>query len=362
MSDYQASILLASYFETIGFNNGKWEFNYNIESKNINSYNEIWLNLLHHFLILGGPNHINITNWNASDDTIMILATARAVIDGGTEKNYTKYYLDVYDLLHDQKRVSGINTIDSLKLLKKGLKIPIKLNMGGNGAAMRTGPIGLKWKDDEEKIIEESIISSQLTHNYFIGFLGGMVCALFTSYAINKINPLEWIDKLILLYNNKTIHKFYPVQHDIDDLDFFMSYWKRYNEIRIPKIKYKTSLDTFIYPSDRTEFLLGFFPNENIRDKVIKNQSLKKIENLWGRIGSTGLDSCIYAFDCLLMGLNSIESFITLVAIHPGDNDTTAAIGGMWWGALNGYKDFDTSRLKQLEFYNELIEISDKFS
>jgi hypothetical protein len=153
-----------------------------------------------------------------------------------------------------------------------------------------------------------------------------------------------------------------------------MSYWKRYNETRINKLKYKNSLDSFIFPSDRAEYLLGFYPNNKIKSMVVQGKSLKGLEWDWNRIGSSGLDSCIYAYDCLLMSIQtpgsklidfdnitySIETFITLVAIHPGDNDTTGAIGGMWYGALNGYKDFDKERLKELEFIKELKRVASK--
>jgi ADP-ribosylarginine hydrolase len=377
MENIEASFMFASYFETLGYCNGKWEFNYTIETNTLAKYNNIWTILLHHYMVLGGPNKIDISGWNASDDTIMIIATAEAALKGGGEANYIKAYLDNYDLLYDSKRTSGITTIETLKLLKKGVTLknmPIKSNMGGNGAAMRTGPIGLIWKNDEEKIIEESIIASRVTHNYYIGFLGGMVTALFTSYAINKVNPWEWVERLLLLYRNKTIHKYYPKDHNIEDLDEYMSYWKRYNETRINKLKYKNSLDSFIFPSDRAEYLLGFYPNNKIKSMVIQGKSLKGLEWDWNRIGSSGLDSCIYAYDCLLMSIQtpgsklidfanitySIETFITLVAIHPGDNDTTGAIGGMWYGALNGYKDFDKERLKELEFNKELKKVTSK--
>jgi hypothetical protein len=56
----------------------------------------------------------------------------------------------------------------------------------------------------------------------------------------------------------------------------------------------------------------------------------------------------------------SLDTFMTLVCIHPGDNDTTGAIGGTWFGALNGYGDFNKDRIKELEFYNELLELSKK--
>ena len=46
--------------------------------------------------------------------------------------------------------------------------------------------IGLIYykETDLEKLIENSIIASRVTHNYTLGFLGGLVTALFTSFAI----------------------------------------------------------------------------------------------------------------------------------------------------------------------------------
>lgn len=376
----EASIMLASYFETVGFKNGAWEFNYQTKTDSFGKYLEIWSYLLHHFMILGGPTNINVKEWNSSDDTILIIATAQAVSSGGGEDNYKKEYIDSFDLLLDEKRASGINTIDTIKLLKRGATIktlPSNTNMGGNGAAIRTGPIGLKWYKNIDKVIEESICASRLTHNYYLGFLGGMVVALFTAFAMNNIGPWKWTEELIKLYNNKTIHKYIQGDHvdeDIKGLDEFMGYWKRYQETRISKLKYKNSLDTFIYPSDRTEYLMGFYPNAKIKSMVLAGQSLKKLNWDLNRLGSTGLDSCVYALDCLLMSIQtpgsktinldnveySINSFMTLVSIHPGDSDSTAAIGGTWFGALNGYGNFDKKRIEQLEFYKELEKVSTK--
>jgi ADP-ribosylglycohydrolase len=373
----EASIMLASYFETIGFKNGIWEFNYRTVTDTFAKYMDVWAFILHHYMIIGGPSSINVSGWNSSDDTILMIATALAVVDGGGEDNYKKQYINCFNLLADEKRVSGINTIETIKLLKKGATIktlPSNTNMGGNGAAIRTGPIGLKWHKNIEKVIEESICASRLTHNYYLGFFGGMVVALFTAFAMNNIPPWKWAEHLIELYNNKTIHKYFPKEQNIDDVDEYFSYWKKYQEIRIPKLKYKNSLDTFIYPSDRTEFLAGFFPSPKIKLMVINGENLKKMSWDWNKIGSSGLDSCIYAFDCLLMSMlspgtkdidfNNVQyswdAFMTLVAIHPGDSDSTGAIGGTWFGALCGFSNFDKDRIKQLEFYKELVRVSDK--
>ena len=57
----------------------------------------------------------------------------------------------------------------------------------------------------------------------------------------------------------------------------------------------------------------------------------------------------------------SWDTFATLVAIHPGDNDSTGAIGGTWYGALLGYHNIDKKKMEQLEFYKELKKVADKF-
>ena len=380
----ESAIMLSSYLETIGFKNGIWEFNYQSNANDIYKYISISNTLLHHFLILGGASNINIKNWNASDDTLLVLATSEALItkndSGNNEENYIKSLVDYYDLLFDGKRISGNNTLDIIKSLKRGSKlknISVSSSMGGNGAAIRTGPIGIKFHNNIEKVIEQSILASRLTHNYYLGFLGGMVTALFTAFAINDIPPWLWCDELIKLYNNKIIHKYYPTEsdHSISDLDEFMGYWKRYKETRINKIKFKNTLNNCVFIEDRIEFLLGFHPNKKIKQMVSNGQNLKKIENFdWSKIGATGLDVCIYAYDCLLMSMltpgfinldmtniiYSFDSFVTLVAIHPGDSDSTGAIGGFWYGALLGYNQVDKSRMKELEFYEELLKVSNK--
>lgn len=88
----EASIMFGSFLDTLGFKNGSWEFNYQIEITNLMVNTRVWNRMLHHFLVLGGPHQIDLTNWNASDDTLMILATGEAIIDG-SEDSYKKNML-----------------------------------------------------------------------------------------------------------------------------------------------------------------------------------------------------------------------------------------------------------------------------
>ena len=86
-----------------GFKNGQWEFNYNITTNTMNTYINVLAFLNHNYTVLGGAHHIDLTNWNASDDTIMIIATCEAVVKGGGETNYKDHYLKWLDLLIDSK-------------------------------------------------------------------------------------------------------------------------------------------------------------------------------------------------------------------------------------------------------------------
>ena len=329
----KASILFASYFETLGFKNGEWEFNYNIKINDLNSYINISNLMLNEFIILGGPYNISLKDWYSSDDTILIIATYKACLKGGGIDNYKKEYIKVFNILKDGYRAPGITTLESIRKLMTNEKLKISKKMGGNGAAMRTGPIGLIFHKNIEKVIEESIIASKLTHNYYIGFLSGMVTALFTAYAINNISKFKWVDKLIELYNKGVLYKYHDNKEEVDD---YMSYWKKYQEFRVEKFNlFDVNILNF---NERITFLSTFYPNNN---------------NIFENMTKSGLDCCIYAYDCLLI-TSDLYTFMTLVCIHPGDNDTTGAIGGTWYGALYGFDNFDIKRFKELEFFNIL--------
>lgn len=365
----QASFMIASYLDTLGFKNGFWEFNYDTKISDIDIMMQVWFNMLSEFISLGGPSSINIKNWNASDDTIMIIATAEAVKNG----DYKKKYLEWFEEITSAKRGPGNTIIESLKIIKQNRQLLQKEYMGGNGAAMRTGPIGLYYHNNEEKIIEQSILASIITHNYYIGFMGGVISALFASYAFNNIDPRLWVNKLIDLYDKKILLKYYPKEHNPKDLDTFMNYWIKYREVRVDRIQYKSSQLSFIYPKERMKFLMSFNPHPDIQKIVNRKGNLENDKSLcWNIMGVSGLDSCIFAYDCLLGSIifheksdkikdYSWDNFMINVAIHTGDNDTTGAIGGFWFGALLGFKGFNKERMKELEFYKELLKLSEQF-
>jgi ADP-ribosylarginine hydrolase len=360
-----ASCVLGSYLDTLGFNNGFWEFNFKQGLKLKHLSDGIITNneLLSDFFSKGGFN-INIKDWDASDDTIMMIATIKACKKGGSQKDFIDEYLKIYPLLEEKKRYSGITTLNSLKILNK-YKDPSKIiyssSMGGNGAAMRTHYIGIHF-NDIKKIIEVSIMSSMLTHNYVLGFLGGMTTALFTHWAINDIHPWKWCDELVKLYENGIIDDIIKQNTDIyskykEDKYLFWDIIYKYREFRAHRFHLR--IKEFKFGIDRIDDLFLILYD-------------RKIDDL-SNFGGDGLSAVLIAYDSLLLSIipkddpneeldlkkpNSFmyswQNLVFLSTLHFGDNDTTGAIAGMLYGALRGYDGVSNKVINMLEFKNEL--------
>ena len=119
----------------------------------------------------------------------------------------------------------------------------------------------------------------------------------------------------------------------------------------------------FIFAKERYLSLMEYVPK-----KYFKHGSVES----WHLLGASGLDSVIYAYDSLLMAIipdekfkidkNKIifnpETFLFFSALHIGDNDSTGAIAGFWYGVLNGFTGYDINKIKELEFYKDLKKLS----
>ena len=297
------------------------------------------------------------------------------------QKNLINQYLKVFPELKKNKRAAGISTVRSLEIIEKSKNIQsINYNnkLGGNGASMRSMPIGLAFpgKENRYKLIEASISCALITHNHVYGFLGAIVTALFVSFGLEDIHPLKWCDKLIKLFDSELIdqvikEKFsFIYQNYLKDKDTFIDKWRFYLE------NFQTR--------DRTEFLN---PIARIQyyEKHFSPQINIKGKKDYGKIGASGLDSVIIAYDSLLFSLlignnqdmkleriatkfekikdlkNTFLSWETLVVysmLHVGDNDTTGTIAASWYGAYQGFKGVPMNNISNLEFKKEIESLS----
>ena len=293
-----------------------------------------------------------------------MMSIAKGCLDGGKEEDYIKNLLKNLEELKKEKRASGITTLQSLNKIKRTKNInsiEYSNKMGGNGAAIRSGPIGLILyrEKDLDELIKQSIISSRVTHNHVYGFLGGLVTALFTSYAVRNIRPTDWVDKLLDLYESKKIDKYMKTtniykKYKRDERSFWDK-WYEYRE-KILNLESDRDLYTELYRLDK---LLQFTPAVKLNSNDLD----------YARYGSSGIGAVIIAYDSLIRSIHiikndeieiSLDSLIVFSTLHFGDNDSTGIIAGTWYGAYKGWgnKINLKNKMIELEFFKELDNIS----
>ena len=387
---FKACLLLASFGDTFGFKNGSWEFNYG----NSNAPLEMSINYILEFIFFGGINHINLKNWSASDDTILKIATAKALVESNNYiENFVKEYIDIIDELDSIKRVGGKATINSINLLNKTNdinSIVYNESSGGNGASIRSMAIGLAFhgKNNRNKLIEYSIENGRLTHNHVLGYLGSFVTALFVSYGIENIHPFYWCDKLIKLFDSGIVDAYIDKKgRDVElyhkNKDLFINKWRIFQE----KFK-ERSYTNEVYITGKLRFYERYFSPQ------VTGKNGKKD---YGKIGASGIDSIIIAYDSLLLSIinknrehgqelkklvdrldieskskkedldtklnNTTLSWEKLVIhsmLHVGDSDSTGTIAAAWFGAYQGFKDVPSINIENLEFKKDIIKLAEQ--
>ena len=148
-----------------------------------------------------GPLALKIDKqWIYSDDTVMHIATAKALQKVTKETSIDEIgrllaveYKNCW--VHMGGRAPGGTTKAIVfKLSQNGEDwkgIMYNDRGGGCGAAMRSACIGLVF-EDLDRVIAVSIQSGRITHHNPIAYLGAVVSSCFTYFALKKINPLTW--------------------------------------------------------------------------------------------------------------------------------------------------------------------------
>lgn len=374
-----AAMLLHAVGDTIGYKNGEWEFNepettgtfgisqeYSAENKAEFDKTRFDPNItrdrIFAFLRMGGVNNISLLYWKVSDDTVLNLHTAVGLIEYMGKAKATFNQELFCDILMSEYvaalpelkgRHIGITTEQVLSQYKAGEtwrdNPPVRINEmkgAGNGAAIRTVPIGLTFwaEEDRNLLIISSLEASRITHNHPIGYLGGICTALFTAFAIEGRHVTTWINEMESLLRPKEsiLYKYLEdttglKEYERDSPQWWMA-WETYkqNYLKIRKLN----------PVERIKWF-----RDNIGFRFGNT----------GFVGRGGHDSVIIAFDSLFSTIEfgtGWEKLLYLSALHSGDSDSTGCIAGAWYGAIYGLTGVPSNMLENLELRAELEKVS----
>jgi len=369
--NYIALFLLHALGDTLGYNNTLWEFNLIDDVNMIMSKERILkstLEIISDFIYKGGISAIDLKGWNISDDTLFNFDIANFILNVTFDKNNKIIENHIIELKKNMKstvkkqikldieRGFGKMSIDAIfswtDKIDERHKEYNKFS-GGNGCAMRTLSIGLRFYKDEDldKLIECSITSSKITHNSPIGYLSGLCTAFFVKLAINKVNIYEWVFLLIELLESKKIRQYINIDNNdiYDDYRNTIRIWKKYVEMFFSNKKEPLNLKTSINLLARIKTMIEL-------DESIGLESVNKAS-----AGNNGPSSVIMAYNGLIDCQGNWEKLVYYTMLHGGDSDTVGAIAGGLYGILYGYGNVPMRLLENIEMKDNLIEIGEKF-
>jgi len=232
---------------------------------------------------------IPTTSWEFTDDTIMALAVFEQLEAYGdiNQDKLAQTFAIKHDL--DPRRGYGATVRTILRDISKGMNWQQASNsvfdgMGsmGNGAAMRSSPIGAYFFDDLDKTQKLAIQSATITHTNIEGICGAIAVATATAIATQlKINNLQ------------------------------------------------------INPNDFILQVANYCPSSDTKSKILKsidvnyNYDIQTVKAILGN-GTQILaqDTVPFAVWCAAHNLNSFENALWKAVSILGDRDTICAIVG----------------------------------
>ena len=203
---------------------------------------------------------------------------------------------------------------------------------------MRSLPFGLIYKNNLD-IISKSIETTTLTHQNGFSIVGGIISALITKYAFNKISIKKWIENAIDDLEKINFKEYKYGKIYLDSKEKYLDRLKLYLERSSNKSK---SLD---YPSFRSEY---YHRNFNEGKKIY--------------YGNKADDSIIIAYDCLVDCIidekPSFEKLIYLSCLNLGESSVLGMLACFWYGLYFGYTDdIPISLFFNIENMNDILNI-----
>ncbi|XP_002121923.2 inactive ADP-ribosyltransferase ARH2-like [Ciona intestinalis] len=347
MENYRCAMILSAVGDAMGYKNGEWE------------QNPSGCEMMKELDSFGGFGAISLEadTWPVSDDTIMHMATARALVEKGNSKKDELFsemascYVEAIESASarrpDPSYLEGCASLRPGRTM--GWHVPFNRHGTGFGAASKAMCIGLVyWKPTQQKeLIRIALESGRMTHNHPLGFTGSVCTALFTSFILQSKPIVTWGRSILSsfdimkAYCKKTIRS---NQEYREHWCYFETKWEIY-------LKQRGILN-------EGEDVVKFPPKYDMetRDKIYKSWSSE------GRAGRRGHDAPMIAYDALMMAQqssgNKWQELCYHAMIHGGESDSTGCIAGFWYGLMYGLEGIPQGHYDHIEFKEELEELA----
>ncbi|XP_058681482.1 inactive ADP-ribosyltransferase ARH2 isoform X2 [Ammospiza nelsoni] len=289
MDKFKAALVLAGVGDALGYRNFSRE------------NNALGAKIQQELKEIGGLENLVLSpdKWPVSDNTLMHMATAEAVITGS-----------------------------------------------GFGASTKAMCLGMRyWKPERlESLIEVSIECGRMTHNHPTGFLGSLCTALFVSYAIQGKPLAQWGREMMKVvpmaeeYCKKTIRHMAEYQ---EHWFYFEAKWQFYLEER--EIN-EENQNQPVFPANY---------DAEEREKTYRRWSSE------GRGGRRGHDAPMIAYDALMGCGGDWTELCNRSMFHGGESAATGSIAGCLFGLVYGLSKVpkglyqDLEQRERLEFLGE---------
>ena len=302
-------------------------------------------------------------DWLVSDDTVLHLATAEGLAAAGeaarthiksTLKGIGACYKSGMEDMHN--RAPGNGTMRSMdKVAADGTgwdTIPFTSRGGGGcGAAMRSMAIGLAFPspDDLPWLVAYAVDSSRITHHSPLGWFGGAVAAFFTSLAVRRVPPVAWVAHILAHLVPAVTQHIVSTGRSVKQLKLLpreVSGWTAYAKSSgLPLTLKEVPEGASLAAQPRAQ---GWCDLTQEAALVRDAHYASIAPGRWP--GGTGRGACLIAYDALLAAGPSYADLVTTAMLHGGDNDSTGAIAGAWWGALYGMEGVPSCHVEHLEY------------
>uniref|UniRef100_A0A8C0C3S0 ARHL1 protein n=1 Tax=Buteo japonicus TaxID=224669 RepID=A0A8C0C3S0_9AVES len=279
MDKFKAALVLAGVGDALGYRNFSRE------------NNALGAKIQQELKEIGGLENLVLSpdKWPVSDNTLMHMATAEAVITGS-----------------------------------------------GFGASTKAMCLGMRyWKPERlESLIEVSIECGRMTHNHPTGFLGSLCTALFVAYAIQGKPLVQWGREMMKVvpmaeeYCKKTIRHMAEYQ---EHWFYFEAKWQFYLEER--EIN-EENQNKPVFPDNY---------DAEEREKTYRRWSSE------GRGGRRGHDAPMIAYDALLGCGGDWTELCNRSMFHGGESAATGSIAGCLYGLVYGLSKVPKGLYQDLE-------------